>query len=398
MQRQILSFCLLTFLSVNLLAQEDKEEEKPVIIDEKEVIASEAAYFRIEKVAEGFKVPWSMEFLPGGDALISDRRTGLLTHLNLKDGSTVNIEGMPSMLKDKKIASGLFDVRVHPEFSRNGWVYIVSGAGTPEANGLIITRMRLQGNKLIEAKTLLETRPRIDGKWHFGGRLAIKGRQLFITTGEGYRHSHLAQDLSAHAGKILRILDDGGIPQDNPFVDQQGALPEIWSYGIRSPQGLAIQPDSGEVWLNEHGPQGGDEVNIARRGLNYGWPEITYGEEYGGGPVGEGKTHKAGMQQPIYYWRPSIAPSGMAFYRGKAFPGWNSSVFNGALALKHINRLVVEEGRVLHEERLLEDKEWRIRFVRGGPDGFLYFGIDKGLILRLVPAPRPPKKKDKDEA
>ena len=398
MQKRILSLCLLALLSLEVLAQETEEEEKPVVIDETEVIASEAAFFRIEKVAEGFEVPWSMEFLPDGDALISDRRTGLLTRLDINSGSMVNVTGLPAMLKDKKIASGLFDVRVHPDFNRNGWVYIVTGVGEVDANGLAVTRMQLQGNKLFKAKTLLETRPRIDGKWHFGGRLVLAGRHLYLTTGEGYKHSHLAQDLSAHAGKVLRILDDGRVPEDNPFVGREGALPEIWSYGIRSPQGLAKHPDSGEIWLNEHGPQGGDEVNIAGRGLNYGWPEITYGEEYGGGPVGEGKTHKAGLQQPVYYWRPSIAPSGMGFYRGKAFPGWNSSVFNGALALKHINRLVIEEGRVLHEERLLEDREWRIRFVRSGPDGYLYFGIDKGLILRLVPAPRPPKKKEEGEA
>ncbi len=397
MKKNIL-IMILFLLSICLHAEEAEKEQEEVNIDETEVIASEVAFFRIEKVAEGFKVPWSMEFINDSQALIADRQTGLLKRLDTGSGKLTPISGLPQMLIDKKIASGLFDVRVDSDFANNHRVYVVSGAGTQEANGLVLTRFELVGNKLKKGKTLLETSPRINAKWHFGGRLAIAGKYIYMTTGEGYRHSHLAQDLSSHSGKILRLLSDGSIPEDNPFVQHKGALGQIWSYGVRSPQGLAVHPESGKVWFNEHGPQGGDEVNIAGRGLNYGWPLITYGEEYGGGPVGEGATHRDGMQQPVYYWRPSIAPSGMDFYKGEQFPGWSSSVFIGALALKHINRLVIEDERVLHEERLLEDKEWRIRFVKTGPDGLLYFGIDKGLILRLVPAPRPPAEEKKEDS
>ncbi len=389
---------ILCFFSFKIIAEETEKEMEKIIIDETEVIASEAAFFRIEKVAENFIVPWSMEFISDTQALIADREAGLLKRLDVSNGNITLITGLPQMLKDKKISSGLFDIRVHPDFAANHWVYVVSGAGTQEANGLALTRFELIDDQLVKGKILLETSPRIDGKWHFGGRLVLTDRHIYMSTGEGYKHSHLAQDLSSHSGKILRLFSDGSVPEDNPFVGQKGAQAEIWSYGIRSPQGLAVHPDKGDIWFNEHGPQGGDEVNIAGRGLNYGWPLITYGEEYGGGPVGEGATHKKGMQQPVYYWRPSIAPSGMHFYEGDQFPGWNSSVFIGALALKHINRLVVEDERVLHEERILEDKGWRIRFVKSGPDGMLYFGIDKGLILRLVPAPRPPVKENKKES
>ncbi|MEH6515299.1 MAG: PQQ-dependent sugar dehydrogenase [Halioglobus sp.] len=371
-----------------------RAEDEKLVIDEDEVIASEAAYFRIETVAEGLETPWSMEFLPDGDALIGDRESGKLERLNIITGELTPVVGLPALFIDPTIGSGLFDVLIHPKFQENNWVYIVAAGGSQEASGLVVTRMELKGNKLSNGKTLLETSPRISGKWHYGGRLAFSEGKLFISTGDGNTHSHLAQDLSAHVGKILRIGDDGTIPQDNPFVANPDALPEIWSYGVRNPQGMTTHPDTGAIWTNEHGPQGGDEVNIPRSGVNYGWPAITYGEEYGGGPIGDGETHREGMQQPVYYWRPSIAPSGIEFYRGDEFPGWNSSLFNGALALKHLNRLVIEEDRVIHEERLLEDKGWRIRFVETGPDGYLYFGIDEGLILRLVPAPEPAPDQD----
>ena len=209
---------------------------------------------------------------------------------------------------------------------------------------------------------------------------------LFVSVGDGYAHSALSQDGSAHTGKILRINDDGSIPADNPFVGQEGVASEIWAYGIRNSQGMTIHPKTGDLWISEHGPQGGDEINIVEKGKNYGWPVISYGEEYGGGPIGKGITHHADMEQPIYYYTPSIAPSGIEFYTGDKFPAWSNSVFIGALALTHISRLVLDGDRVLHEERLLDDKNWRIRFAKFSPDGFMYFGADDGRIRRLVPA------------
>lgn len=385
MNRLIAKFSILTAL---LSGCATALEQQPAIsqIDETITIKSEAASFRVEIVAQGLDVPWAMEFLADGNALVGDRKTGLLHRLNIATGALTPISGLPTMLLDSEISAGLFDVRVHPDFINNGWVYIAYAAGSREASGLVVERMKLVGNTLTEGQQIFESRPRTNGKHHFGGRLAFADGYLFITIGEGFSYPHLAQDLSTHPGKVLRIHDNGEVPKDNPFVDVAGALPEIWAYGIRNPQGLTVHPETGKVWQNEHGPQGGDEVNIIERGVNYGWPIITYGEQYEGGPIGDGITHKEGMQQPLYYWLPSIAPSGMEFYTGKAFPGWQGSVFVGALALKHLNRLVVDGERVLHEERLFEDQGWRVRFIEEGPDGNLYFGVDGGMIMRLVPA------------
>ena len=349
-------------------------------------IVSEAATFKVEVITEGMDVPWTMEFLPDGSALVGEREPGKLYRLDITTGVRTEITGLPEMLRDRQISSGLFDVRAHPNFANNSWLYITYGVGSAEGNGLAIDRYKLSGTVLSAGERLFEATPLISGKWHFGGRMAFSNGYLFLTTGDGYDHSALAQRLDAHTGKILRLNDDGSVPSDNPFVGVDGALPEIWSYGMRNPQGLDVHPVSGEVWTNEHGPQGGDEVNIMRAGKNYGWPVITYGEEYGGGPIGDGITHKAGMEQPLYYWVPSIAPSGMEFYSGDAFPRWKGNLFVGALALTHINRLVIEEDRVIHEERLLADKGWRVRFIEEGPDGYVYFGVDDGMIMRLVPA------------
>jgi glucose/arabinose dehydrogenase len=277
-------------------------------------------------------------------------------------------------------------VQPHPGFSENRRIYLAYGEGKADAVSLAVDRMVLNGNSLERGERLFTAAPKMAGKWHFGGRLLLAGGYLYITTGDGYEFRDLSQDLSTHMGKLIRLHEDGRVPADNPFVDRRDALPEIYALGVRNPQGLALQPSTGAVWINEHGPQGGDEMNRLSAGVNYGWPVISYGEEYGGGPIGDGITHHAGMAQPNWYWRPSIAPSGMVFYDGKAFPGWRGSAFIGALALRHINRLVIDGDRIIHEERLLGDREWRVRFVQQGPDGYLYFGVDQGMIMRLIPA------------
>ncbi len=350
-------------------------------------VVSEHANFSIETVVEGLEVPWGMAFLPGGDALIVERDPGRLHRLAMESGKREQVEGLPPMLRSGKISCGLFDVRPHPEFGSNGLVYLAYCEGSEESAGLVVDQAELRGTQLVNPRRLFSATPRLAAKWHFGGRLVLQGDYLYVTTGDGYEFSAMAQRLDNHLGKIIRLRLDGSLPEDNPYRSLPGALPELYAIGVRNPQGMAIHPDTGELWINEHGPQGGDEINIVRAGTNYGWPVITYGEEYGGGPVGDGIQRRDGMAQPHYYWRPSIAPSGLAFYQGEGFPAWRGSAFSGALALKHINRLALDGERVMHEERLLEGRAWRVRFVETGPDGYLYFGTDDGAVRRLLPAP-----------
>ena len=354
--------------------------------DSTEIHASGAASFRIETVASGVTAPWSLAFLPDGKALFVERDLGRLHMLDVDTGTLSLVTGLPELVSSSELSAGLFDVRPHPEFVRNRQVYLAYTAGTEEALSLVMDRMVLEGTALSQGQRLFTGQPALPAKWHFGGRIQFSGGHVYLTTGDGYEFRELSQQLDNSLGKVVRLRLDGSIPRDNPFVERPGALPEIYAYGLRNPQGMTVHPETGAVWTNEHGPQGGDEINILLPGTNYGWPVISYGEEYGGGPIGAGITHAVGMAQPSWYWRPSIAPSGFTFYQGSAFPGWQHSVFSGALGLQHLNRLVVEEGRIIHEERLLEDQEWRVRFVETGPDGYLYFGIDQGLILRIVPA------------
>lgn len=377
-QGKVLFLVVIAQLNLGLYANEtDKDTD---------IIKAEATEIKLDIVTSDLKIPWSFAFLTDNTALVGERELGQLSVLNLQNGTRTLVEGLPQMLRSKKVSAGLFDVALHPRYEQNSWLYLVHAVGSEEANGLAISRGKFVGNQISQLETLFETKTKISGKWHFGGRLVLTAKHLFLSTGDGYDHSALSQDLDSHAGKIVRLNLDGSIPTDNPFVNKSDALPEIWSYGVRNPQAMTLHPITGEVWQIEHGPQGGDEINIAQAGKNYGWPIITYGEEYGGGPIGAGITHHQGMEQPVYYWLPSIAPSGATFYTGNAFPRWQGNLFVGALAGKHLSRLVIENNRVIHEERLLEDKKWRVRFVVQGPDSNLYIGVDAGHVIRISPA------------
>ncbi|MDQ2765649.1 MAG: PQQ-dependent sugar dehydrogenase, partial [Gemmatimonadota bacterium] len=238
--------------------------------------------------------------------------------------------------------------------------------------------------RLVDRKRLLSVHPYIDNVNQFGARVVLSHGFLYIGIGDRELPA-LAQDLTTDLGKIVRIREDGSIPDDNPFVNTKGARPEIWSLGHRNTQGLAIDPRTGELWEHEHGPRGGDEINVIRRGRNYGWPTITYGIEYSGEPVGAGLTRQRGMEQPVYYYVPSIAPSGMAFYGGTRIPRWSNNIFLGSMSYRHLNRVVLRGDSVVREERLLRDRHWRIREVRQGNDGLLYLGVESGLIVRIAP-------------
>ena len=360
-------------------AQSDQEAKK-------QVFKSEDASFVIDTVVSGLKVPWAMDWLPEGTAVITERGKpdNALSLLNTDKGEVTPLCNVPPV--HRKGDGGMLDVLVHPNYPTKSFIYFAYSTKKDSTSTLVVDRAKISDNCLVERERLFEVFPYFKSNGHYGCRLVIQDGYLFITMGERYSAMDSAQTLTNHFGKVMRLHEDGRVPRDNPFVDTKGALPEIWSYGHRNPQGMALHPDTGALWLNEHGPQGGDEINIIRPKVNYGWPVITYGEEYGGGPIKDGIKRKDGLEQPFYYYTPSIAPSGMTFYNGEPFPSWQGNLFMGALALQHLNRIVLADNRVIHEERLLKDQKWRVRFVRQGPDGFLYIGVDHGMILRLRPA------------
>jgi glucose/arabinose dehydrogenase len=350
-----------------------------------ETVSSERHDFRLVTVAEGLEHPWSLAFLPGGDMLVTER-AGRLRVIRQGKLDPSPVPGLPEVAAGGQ--GGLLDVALHPKFAENGLIYLTYAAASIRGKGTEVARARFVDGRLVDLETILVVRPKSSGRRHFGSRLAFgPDGTLYVTAGERGDPDR-AQDLDDLAGSVIRITEDGEVPPDNPFVGRNDARPEIFTYGHRNPQGLAVHPDTGEVWAAEHGPMGGDEINILSPGTNYGWPVITYGQSYAGKSIGEG-TSKPGMAQPVRTWVPSISPSGMAFYTGEAFPSWRGNLFLGALSGRALVRLELDGSRVVHEERLLQDFGARIRDVRNGPDGTLYLLTDdaNGKLLRLEPAP-----------
>lgn len=374
------AFCaLLLIASVPVCAQAD--ETAPIV--------SEAATFRIEQLADGLQIPWAMAFLPDGNALVSERAAGRIALVGMEDGEITIPDGGPDdvFVKDN---AGMLDVVLHPDYASRQWVYYCYTAGDAELNTMVVERVRFEAGAFVDRERIFEALPWYHNSIVYGCRLAFRDEFLFVTMGERWDLRHLSQSPGTHLGKVLRVHHDGRAPADNPFVGVSGAMPEVWSLGNRNAQGLVVHPVTGDLWEHEHGPKGGDEVNVIEAARNYGWPVVTYGMEYSGEAVGEGLTVKEGMEQPVHIYVPSIAPSDMFFYTGSAFPAWRGNLFIGALALTHLNRLVVEGREIVHEERLLQDREWRVRFVEQGPDEFVYLGTDDGGIFRLVPVDRSP--------
>lgn len=341
-------------------------------------------------ISDDLDKPWSLAFLPDGSALVTERPGRLRRLTPTTDGQwqlSAPIGGLPEIVARGQ--GGLLDVALHPDFTRNGLIYLSLAAPVDGGMTTRLVRGRLEQDRLADVETLFTALPASGNTRHFGGRIAFDpDGYLYLSVGDR-GEMHRAQALDDHAGSIIRLHDDGRIPADNPFVDRPDARPEIYSYGNRNPQGMTIHPVTGEVWTHEHGPRGGDEINIIHAGRNYGWPVITYGIDYSGVPIGEGRTEAPGMEQPLHHWTPSIAPSGMAFYEGEVFPDWKGNLFVGALAGRHLARLELDGTRVLRETRLLEDMNERIRDVRLGPDGHLWLLTDStlGQVLRLDPAP-----------
>ncbi len=341
---------------------------------------------RVETVAKGLENPWALAFLPDGRILVTER-PGRLRIVERDGRVSKPLDNVPRVLARGQ--GGLLDVALDPRFSENRFVYL-SYAEPGEGNtaGTAVARGRLAEGKLDDVQVIYRQQPKMEGGGHFGSRLVFaRDGTLFVTQGDRMGYRERAQDLSSGLGKIVRINADGSVPKDNPFVGRTGVRPEIWSYGHRNVQSAVLHPDTGQLWTVEHGARGGDELNHPEAGNNYGWPIITYGVDYSGAKIGEG-TAKPGMEQPVFYWDPVIAPSGMAFYTGDAFPDWKGSILIGSLTPGLLVRLTLKDGRVAREERYLGDLGERIRDVQQGPDGLIYLATDSrdGRILRVIPA------------
>jgi glucose/arabinose dehydrogenase len=349
-----------------------------------ETLRSEEHSFRVVRLVEGLEHPWGLAFLPDGRMLVTERPGRLRI---VRDGKLERqpVSGLPKIVARGQ--GGLLDVALHPDFAANGLVYLAYAGPGRGGVSTEVARGRLVGNRLEGVQVIFRQEPKSDARQHFGGRLVFdRAGFLYLTLGDRGEKER-AQRPDDHAGSVIRLHDDGRVPADNPFVGQPGWKSEKYTLGHRNQQGAALHPGTGELWTHEHGPQGGDEVNVIRAGVNYGWPVITYGVNYViGTRIGEG-THKEGMAQPLYKWVPSIAPSGMTFYTGERFSRWRGDLFVGALKDQMLVRLRLDGEQVVKEERLLQGVLGRIRDVRTGPDGLIYLLTDEddGVLARLEP-------------
>ena len=338
----------------------------------------------VDTIAKGLANPWALEFLPDGRMLVTER-PGRLRIVDTTGKVSSPITGVPAVADGQ---GGLLDVALDPSFASNRVIYLsFAEPGGNQTAGTSVLRAVLRDSALDSVRVIYQQQPKVKGGNHFGSRIVF-GRDgtMWITQGERFAYREQAQDLSSDLGKIVRLNSDGSVPRDNPFVNRAGVRPEIWSYGHRNVQAAAMDPATGQLWTVEHGARGGDELNHPEAGKNYGWPVISYGRNYDGTSIGEGAV-KSGMEQPVYYWDPVIAPSGMLFYTGDKFPDWKGNVFVGGLASNALVRLVLNGGVVATEERYLHELHERIRDVRQGNDGYIYVITDSGngLLLRIRP-------------
>ena len=347
------------------------------------VVESEKHAFRVETVVDGLEIPWSIAFLPDGRMLVTEK-AGRLRIVENGRLAPEPIAGTPEVWSEGQ--GGLLDVAVHPDHEKNGWVYLsFSDPGEDDTAMTAVVRGRVRDGQWVDEETLFRAPAETyrKGRVHFGSRFVFDGGYLFFTIGERGQQDD-AQDVTRPNGKVHRLHDDGRVPDDNPFVDQKDAIPSIWSYGHRNPQGLARHPVTGDLYDAEHGPRGGDELNLVERGSNYGWPVITYGMNYDGTPI-TNLTAKEGMEQPVVHWTPSLAVCAIDFYVGDRFPGWRHDLFLSSLAAEELVRLEIQDRKVVHQEVLFKGIG-RVRDVVSGPDGYLYVSLEPGRIARLVPA------------
>lgn len=368
MRKMIITTVSSLFLSITTVAQSAQVA----------TYTSEGQAFSVQVLTDQEAVIWGFDFLKDGRILFTEK-SGAMKVLDPKTKVVVTLQGVPRVDDDGQ--GGLLDVRVHPTDSDRIFFAYSEPVGGNKATTSLATAI-LKGSSLTEFRRLFQAFEANKNTQHFGSRIEFgEGDTLFMSVGDRGKRKQ-SQSLSHHMGSILRLKEDGSVPSDNPFVDKKNAKPEIWSYGHRNPQGLVRHPETGDLWSSEMGPRGGDELNLIKRGANYGWPEVTYGREYYGPKIG--KPAKAGMVQPIAHWVPSISPSAMTFYTGKRFPKWQSNAMLANLSGQHLRRLVIENGKVVKQEALLEDLGWRFRNVRPH-DGYLYISTDDGKLARLVP-------------
>lgn len=338
--------------------------------------------FKVETVVDDLEIPWGMVFLPDGSMLITEQE-GKLIHF--KNGIKSFVKNVPKVYYENQ--GGLLDIELHPNYAQNGWIYFSMSANIEKegkGGNTTIMRAKLIDNKLVNQEVLYKAVPNTKKGQHFGSRLEFdRDGYLYFSIGDRGNRDENPQDIKRDGGKIYRINDDGSIPSSNPFYNTKDAKKAIYSYGHRNVQGMAVHPESGKIWTHEHGPKGGDEINIINAGKNYGWPKITYGINYSGTKITDNKS-LPGMEQPLHYWVPSIAPSGMAFVTSNKYPIWKNNLLVGSLKFNYLNRVVIENNKVVKEEKLLENMG-RIRNVRQAPDGFIYVAIEQFGIVRIVP-------------
>lgn len=360
----------------------DEIELKPALTAG-QIVKSKKQNFVIDTIVTGLDIPWGMEFLPNGDMLISERDGRLY---RFSGGKLTEIKDLPPILT--KGQGGLLDLRLHPEYEKNGWLYF-SYSQPSESNKKIgctaIMRARISENRLVDKEVIFDGKPDTNRGQHWGCKLQFdKEGYLWFGIGDRGARDVNPQSLENHCGKIHRINDDGSIPEDNPFVNTPGAMPSIYSYGHRNPQGTTMHPETGEIWESEHGPKGGDELNLIKKGLNYGWPVISYGINYDGTTFTD-ITDKEGMEQPLSYWVPSIAPCGMTFVDSDRYPAWKNDILIGSLRFQYLERVELDGHKVVEQERLLEGIG-RVRNVEVSPDGFIYVAVENpGFIVKLLP-------------
>jgi glucose/arabinose dehydrogenase len=348
--------------------------------DVKAVSANNVNY-TTEVIVPELNIPWGMVFLPDNSMLITEKE-GKLIHY--KNGTKTNIEGLPNVYVRSQ--GGLLDIKLHPNYNENGWIYFSYASAEGEGNGgnTAIMRAKLKDNTLVDKEVLYKAGPNTTKGQHFGSRLEFDNDgYLYFSIGDRGNRDQNPQDITRDGGKIYRLNDDGSVPKDNPFMNESNAKIAIYSYGHRNPQGMIKHPETGEIWTHEHGPQGGDEINIIKAGKNYGWPIISYGINYSGTKFTD-ITTKQGMEQPLFYWVPSIAPSGMTFVSSDKYPEWQGSLLVGSLKFQYVERLVLKNDKVVKREKILEGMG-RVRNVKQGFDGYIYVGIEGVGIVKILP-------------